>query len=60
MFREPLVQSTRGGQGGGAVMTEAGREVLDLYRAFEQQAAEAAAGSQAALQARPRDISNQK
>ncbi|MFN4098723.1 MAG: winged helix-turn-helix domain-containing protein [Pararhodobacter sp.] len=42
MFKEPLVDSTRGGPGGGgAVLTEAGRTVLSLYRAFEQDAAEA-------------------
>ncbi|KPQ05863.1 MAG: molybdate uptake system regulatory protein ModE [Rhodobacteraceae bacterium HLUCCA12] len=36
MFREPLVESTRGGPGGGgAVLTPNGRKVLALYRAFE-------------------------
>ncbi|MFU8897428.1 MAG: winged helix-turn-helix domain-containing protein [Roseinatronobacter sp.] len=36
MFREPVVDSTRGGPGGGgAVLTQAGREVLTLYRAVE-------------------------
>ena len=35
-FREPLVESVRGGPGGGgATLTEAGREVLDLYRRLE-------------------------
>jgi molybdate transport system regulatory protein len=49
MFRAPLVESTRGGPGGGgAVLTELGREVLALYRAFE---AEAAAGGAARLDA---------
>lgn len=44
MFREPLVDSTRGGPGGGgAVLTAAGREVLALYQAFEADAAKAGA-----------------
>lgn len=44
MFREPLVESTRGGPGGGgAVVTEAGRQVLALYRGFEAEAARAGA-----------------
>lgn len=44
MFKEPLVDSTRGGPGGGgAVLTEAGRTVLNLYRAFEADAAQAGA-----------------
>lgn len=35
-FREPLVESARGGSGGGgAVVTEAGLAVLDLYRRLE-------------------------
>ena len=42
MFRAPVVTSTRGGPGGGgAVLTETGREVLRLYRAFAAEAAEA-------------------
>lgn len=45
MFRSPVVVSTRGGRGvGGAVLTETGREVLRLYRAFEAEAR--AAGAQ--------------
>lgn len=57
MFREPLVESTRGGPGGGgAVLTEAGREVLDLYRAFEREASEAGASRLAALRLRLKDI----
>jgi len=41
-FREPLVSATTGGpQGGGAVVTEAGREALRRYRALERQAWEA-------------------
>ena len=53
MFREPLVDSTRGGPGGGgAVLTDAGREVLALYRALEAEAAGAGAAQMAALCAR--------
>lgn len=57
MFRAPLVESTRGGPGGGgAVLTEAGREVLGFYRAFERDAAEAGTARLAALQSRLKDI----
>ncbi len=57
MFRDPLVERTRGGPGGGgAVLTDAGREVLSLYRAFEGEAAEAGAARLAALQSRLKDI----
>lgn len=56
-FREPVVESTRGGSGGGgAVLTQAGREVLDLYRAFEREVAAAGAKQLAALNARLSDI----
>lgn len=61
MFREPLVDSTRGGPGGGgAVLTDTGREVLRLYRAFADEAAEAGAGRLAELQGLLRDISGGK
>jgi len=61
MFRDPVVESTRGGPGGGgAVLTEAGREVLDLYRAVEREAAEAGAGPLAALRSRLNDIPDKK
>lgn len=44
MFARPLVERTRGGQGGGgAALTPEGQEVLTLFRSFEKQAA--AAGS---------------
>ncbi len=57
MFRDPLVDSTRGGPGGGgAVLTDAGREVLELYRAFEADAAKAGAARLGAIQALLRDI----
>ena len=47
MFAGPLVESTRGGPGGGgAVLTDLGRQVLDHYRALEE---EAAAGGAARL-----------
>src|SRR5690554_4660131 len=56
MFSEPLVESTRGGSGGGgAALTGAGRTVLKLYRAFEAEAAEAGAAQLHALQAMLRD-----
>ena len=39
-FREPLVASATGGQGGGgAHLTEAGREVLGQYRALQAEVA---------------------
>jgi molybdate transport system regulatory protein len=51
-FREPLVVGARGGSGGGgAVLTEAGREVLRLYRAIEDKAATTAGAEIAALEA---------
>lgn len=56
MFSEPLVDSTRGGAGGGgAALTEAGKTVLRLYRAFEAEAARAGAAQLNALQAMLRD-----
>ena len=61
MFTEPLVDSTRGGPGGGgAVLTETGRKVLEHYRAFEKDAAKAGAGRINALRAMLRDISTRK
>ena len=57
MFRDPVVESTRGGPGGGgAVLTESGREVLDLYRAFEREAAAAGGGRLADLRGRLKDV----
>ena len=42
-FRTPLVRSSRGGQkGGGAGLTEAGREVLAIYRTMAAEALRAA------------------
>jgi len=61
MFRAPVVESTRGGPGGGgAVLTEAGREILALYRDFETAAAAGGAGQLAALQARLKDIPEER
>ncbi len=49
MFKAPLVERTRGGPGGGgAFLTDLGREVLSLYRALEE---DAAAGSAKRMQA---------
>jgi molybdate transport system regulatory protein len=60
-FREPLVDSTRGGPGGGgARVTEAGLAMVRLYRGVETTAAAAAAGEIAALRAMLRDIPGQK
>ncbi|MEZ5863818.1 MAG: LysR family transcriptional regulator [Geminicoccaceae bacterium] len=42
-FSDVLVETSRGGsEKGGAVLTAAGREVLDLYRRMEHAAAQAA------------------
>ena len=57
-FRDPLVDSTRGGaRGGGARLTEAGEAVLAHYRALETQAADAGAGRLEDLRAMLRDRS---
>ena len=59
MFRDPLVDSTRGGPGGGgAVLTKAGREALTLYRAFEQDVTAAGSARLEALQGLLRDMSD--
>lgn len=61
MFRAPLVDSTRGGPGGGgAVLTDLGREVLEQYRAFETEAATHGAGRLEALRGLLRDIPDGK
>ena len=61
MFHAPLVESTRGGPGGGgAVLTETGRMVLDHYRAFEAEASGAGAAHLDALSALLGDISREK
>ncbi|MGB8624341.1 MAG: LysR family transcriptional regulator [Paracoccaceae bacterium] len=49
-FRDPLVQSVRGGaSGGGASLTEAGWTVLSNYRALEVRTAQAGAEEIAAI-----------
>lgn len=51
-FAEPLVESSRGGPGGGgARLTVAGERALALFRGIEQTAREAAASQIADLQA---------
>ncbi|MGS4946118.1 winged helix-turn-helix domain-containing protein [Meridianimarinicoccus sp. RP-17] len=57
MFAGPLVDSTRGGTGGGgAALTDLGRAVLGQYRALEAEAAAGGAARLAELQAARRDI----
>lgn len=61
MFRAPLVESSRGGSGGGgAALTETGQAVLAAYRAFESAAAGAGAAQLQALGALLRDIPQEK
>ncbi len=61
MFREPLVDSTRGGPGGGgAALTETGRTVLGLYRSVEADAAEAGTRPLDALQSLLRGTPDQQ
>lgn len=61
MFSTPLVESTRGGHGGGgAVLTVRGREVLALYRGFEADAEGAGSERLEALRALLRDIPKEK
>ncbi len=56
MFREPVVQGTRGGPGvGGAVLTETGERVLALYRGLEEAASGAGADAVEELRALLRD-----
>lgn len=56
MFHGPLVESSRGGSGGGgASLTDLGREVLALYRNFEEDVASGQQDKIAALQALLRD-----
>ncbi len=57
MFRQPVVESARGGPGvGGAHLTETGRAVLRHYRAFEAAARQAGAPEIAAMQQLTRNI----
>lgn len=60
-YREPLVDSSRGGtKGGGASLTEAGEVVLAHYRKIEAITAREAAEEIAALQAMLPDMSDGK
>ena len=57
MFRDPLVESTRGGaRGGGACVTDAGEAVLRAYRALEAEARRATADQVRCLQEMLADI----
>ncbi len=59
-FREPLVESARGGaSGGGASLTAAGETVLALYRGIESETAAANADRIATLQAMLADMSGE-
>ena len=61
MFRDPVVESTRGGaKGGGAVVTEAGHAVLAEFRELEAVAQSAGADHIARLTAMLRDIPEEK
>lgn len=61
MFREPLVESARGGaSGGGATLTPTGQAVLALFREIEAAAAEVNAERLAALKALRPDASERK
>lgn len=61
MFHAPVVESTRGGPGGGgAVLTATGQQVLGLYRQVEAQAALSAAAALTEMQALLRDIPDGK
>lgn len=60
-FRDPLVDSTRGGtKGGGARLTEAGETVLAHYRRLEEITGDAGAAEIAALRAMLSDMSGKK
>lgn len=60
-FTAPLVESARGGAGGGgAQVTEVGLEVLRLYRALQDKAARAGQAEMAAISAMLSDIPEQK
>lgn len=60
-FREPLVESARGGaQGGGARLTEAGETVLENYRKVEEIAAEAGAERIGVIRSMLSDMSGEK
>ena len=61
MFQAPVVTSTRGGPGGGgAILTDMGRDVLRLYRDFEAEAAKSGARQLDALCGLMNDIPDGK
>lgn len=61
MFRDPVVESTRGGaRGGGAVVTETGHAVLAEFRELEAVAQSAGAEQIARLTGMLRDIPVEK
>lgn len=61
MFRAPLVESSRGGPGGGgAALTRTGQAVLAAYRAFETAAAEAGQAQLGTLSGLLRDMPERK
>jgi molybdate transport system regulatory protein len=50
-FKEPLVVSITGGKGGGgAVLTDAGEKIIQLYRKMEKKAEDATRAERKALQ----------
>jgi molybdate transport system regulatory protein len=60
-FREPLVETSRGGRAkGGAVLTAAGHEVLERYRRMEALTAAAIADELAALRRLLVDMSDEQ
>jgi molybdate transport system regulatory protein len=60
-FREPLVETSRGGRSqGGARLTETGEQVLAHYRRMEAKAAEAVEEEMREMRALLRDMSEQK
>lgn len=61
IFREPLVDSTRGGKkGGGAKLTQTGLAVLAQYRSFEETVAKSGAAQISVLRGMLRDIPDRK
>jgi len=61
MFRDPVVESTRGGaKGGGAVLTETGQAVLTEFRSLEAVAEKAGAAHIDRLRAMLGDIPPKK
>ena len=60
-FREPLVETSRGGRAkGGAVLTASGHEVLERYRRMEQLTATVIEAELAALRRLLVDMSKEK